>query len=396
MRRLIAAAAFLSLSIPAMAQQIFLTPLASGLEQPVAVTHANDARLFIALQHGQILIDDGERLRAEPFLDLSAKVLCCGEQGLLGIAFHPHFHENGWFYISYVDLDGDWVLARFHANAGANVADAASQSIVLTIPHRQSLMHYSGNLAFGPDGYLYMGTGDGGGDDFLNAGRLDSLLGKLLRIDVNVEPYAIPPTNPFVGVPDARPEIWAYGFRNPWRFSFDRLTGDLWIGDVGQDLREEVDLQLASSKGGENYGWYGMEGTYCHREDTDICDATEGFTPPLFEYTHASGGCAVTGGYRYRGTASPALYGTYFYGDFCTGRLRAGVQAENGTWTARTVYLGPYLISSFGEDADGELYVVDYSGTILALETVGQDNRIRRLRSRRRGGLRGGVPPVGE
>jgi glucose/arabinose dehydrogenase len=236
--------AILSLAIlslvatPAMAQEIKLNPIAIGLEQPVAVTHANDSRLFIATQRGEILVYD-EELSSALFLDLSDRVLCCGEQGLLGIAFHPRFAVNGWLYVSYVDHDGDTVLARYHTAADGKTAARGTQSIVLTIPHRQSPMHYSGNLAFGPDGYLYMGTGDGGGEDYVNARRLDSLLGKLLRIDVNVDgkPYGIPPTNPFVDVPEARPEIWAYGFRNPWRFSFDRETGDLWIGDVGQELR---------------------------------------------------------------------------------------------------------------------------------------------------------------
>jgi len=362
---------------PAHAQEITLRPIAAGLDRPVAVTHANDARLFIATQRGEIFVYDETGLRSEPFLDIRAGVLCCGEQGLLGVAFHPRHNENGWFYVSYVNLAGDTVLARYRVSADGRAADPSSQRILLTIAHRESDQHFSGHLAFGPDGDLYMSTGDGGGEDYLKASRLDSLLGKILRIDVDREPYAIPPSNPFAAMPAARGEIWAYGLRNPWRFSFDRKTGDLWIGDVGQDLREEINLQPATSSGGENYGWYGMEGTYCHA-DSGACQVLpEVTTPPVLEYEHKDGGCSVTGGYRYRGTRFPKLRGVYFYGDFCTGTIAAATRSEDGAWVAQTVYSGPHRISSFGEDAAGELYVVDYRGSIYALEST-QNDRLRR------------------
>ncbi|HEV7766867.1 MAG TPA: PQQ-dependent sugar dehydrogenase [Thermoanaerobaculia bacterium] len=381
MRRAGAAAALLlfTLATPVTAQHIFLEQIATKIDQPVAVTHANDARLFVATQRGRILVFD-KQLRAEPFLDLSELVRCCGEQGLLGITFHPRYAENGFFFVSYVDLEGDTVLARYRAGLDGFRADAQSRRVILMIPHRLSPMHYSGHLAFGPDGYLYMSTGDGGGDDYVHANRLDSLLGKMLRLDVEHDPYAIPPSNPFVDVPDALPEIWAYGFRNPWRFSFDRDTGDLWIGDVGQDLLEEINVQPASSSGGENYGWYGMEGTYCH-EDSGICGSAPTATvAPIFEYAHEDGGCAVTGGYRYRGKEFPEVYGMYFYADFCSGVLYAAEPDEEGTWVTQEVYVGTQRISSFGEDTDGELYIVDYTGGVYALKTIVGFDRIRRLR----------------
>ncbi len=231
------AAAILLLSATALAQDVIsLRPVATGLDLPVAIAHANDSRLFITLQRGQIVIYDGTQILPAPFLDIRSLVLCCGERGLLSVAFHPNYSQNGFFFVYYTDLTGDINIARYKVGADPNVADPNSALILKTISHRDFANHNGGQLAFGPDGYLYAGTGDGGsgGDPNNNGQNLQALLGKLLRLDVdNGSPY-VPPLNPFVGRTDARPEIWSYGLRNPWRFSFDRATGDLFIGDVGQ------------------------------------------------------------------------------------------------------------------------------------------------------------------
>jgi hypothetical protein len=250
-----------------------------------------------------------------------------------------------------------------------NLADATSGTILLTIAHRAYTNHNGGQLAFGPDGFLYAGTGDGGGGgDPLNSGQnLQALLGKLLRIDVdNGSPYGIPPLNPFAGRSDARHEIWAYGLRNPWRFSFDRETGDFFIADVGQNLWEEVDFQLATSIGGENYGWNIMEGLHCYNATT--CNQT-GLVLPVIEYGHTSGACSITGGYRYRGARSSRLRGMYIYGDYCNGMIWGATPMPNGTWSSTLLLGAPFSISSFGEDASGEVYVADYSGgRVLLIE----------------------------
>jgi glucose/arabinose dehydrogenase len=241
--------------------------VASGLASPVGIYHAGDGsrRLFILQQAGQILIHDGAQVRPTPFLDIATLVSCCGERGLLGLAFHPDFASNGLFYVNYTNTAGDTVIARYRVSDDPNAADPGSAQILLTIV-QPFANHNGGQLAFGPDRFLYIGMGDGGsgGDPDNRAQNLGDLLGKLLRLDVDGGvPYAIPASNPFRNTPGARPEIWAWGLRNPWRFSFDRLTGDLFIADVGQATREEVDFQPASSHGGENYGWRLMEGTLC-------------------------------------------------------------------------------------------------------------------------------------
>jgi glucose/arabinose dehydrogenase len=356
----------LLLAATASAQDVALLPIASGLSQPVALTHAGDTRLFITQQVGIIQIYDALGLRATPFLDIRSLVLSGGERGLLSVAFHPLYRDNGFFFVYYTNRLGDNSVARYQVSANdPDRADPASGTILLTIPHPDFANHNGGQLQFGPDGYLYIGTGDGGsgGDPNNHAQDLTQLLGKLLRIDVDHgSPYAIPASNPFFGHSNARNEIWAYGLRNPWRFSFDRSTGDLWIGDVGQDLYEEVDLQPATSIGGENYGWRKMEGFHCYNPSTNCTDPS--FTMPILEYSHAQGACSITGGYRYRGTQIPSLKGAYLYGDYCIGSIWTATQT-NGVWTSKTLFTTTIRISSFGEDVSGELYVMDVAKGIV-------------------------------
>jgi glucose/arabinose dehydrogenase len=350
----------------ASAQDVVLLPIASGLNQPVALTHAGDTRLFITQQIGTVVIYDALGLRATPFLDIRSLVLSGGERGLLSVAFHPLYRDNGFFFVYYTNRNGDNSIARYKVSpTDPDRADPASGTILLTIPHPDFANHNGGQLQFGPDGYLYIGTGDGGsgGDPNNHAQDLTQLLGKLLRIDVDHGlPYTIPPSNPFFARDRARNEIWAFGLRNPWRFSFDRLTGDLWIGDVGQNTYEEVDLQPATSIGGENYGWRKMEGFHCFNPSTNCID--QSFTMPIFEYSHARGDCSIIGGYRYRGTQIPSLSGAYLYGDYCTGTIWTATQT-NGAWTSKTLLSTTISISSFGEDVSGELYVMDVAKGIV-------------------------------
>ena len=338
--------------------EIILEPVADGLALPVAITHAGDGsgRLFITLQAGEIVIYDGANVLATPFLDIKQKVSCCVERGLPSVAFHPNYATNGYFYVSYTDNSGDTVISRYSVSANVNVADPMSDLVLLNLSQPFS-NHNGGQLMFGPDGLLYAALGDGGsgGDPGDRAQDLDDLLGKLLRINVDGgPPHAIPENNPFVGVDGARQEIWAYGLRNPWRFSFDRQTGDLWIADVGQDAREEINLEPASSPGGVNYGWRLMEGNLCFNPPSDCNDGT--LTLPVLEYAHTSGNCSVTGGFRYRG-ASAALFGTYFYADFCSGRVWGASPDGTGTWSNTEILDTSLSISSFGEDEAGELYL---------------------------------------
>jgi len=361
-------AAILLCSSTALAQNVSLRLITSGLDLPVAITHANDSRLFITQQRGQIVIYDGTRILPTPFLDIRTIVLCCGERGLLSVAFHPQYAQNGFFFVYYNDATGDINIARYHVTADPNVADPNSALILKTIAHRDFSNHNGGQLAFGADGFLYAGTGDGGsgGDPSNNAQNLQILLGKILRLDVDNGPPYIPPLNPFVGRTDASHEIWAYGVRNPWRFSFDRETGDLFIGDVGQNLYEEIDFQPALSTGGENYGWRIMEGLHCYNATT--CNQS-GLVLPVIEYTHTNGACSVTGGYRYRGSRSSRLRGVYFYGDYCNGVIWGATRQPDGSWSPTPLYDAPFSISAFGEDLNGELYVADYSsGRVLAID----------------------------
>jgi glucose/arabinose dehydrogenase len=343
----------------ASAQEVALQSIASGLDQPVALTHAGDTRLFITQQTGTVMIYDALGLRATPFLDIRPLVLSGGERGLLSVAFHPLYRDNGLFFVYYTNRNGDNSNARYKVSSDPDRADPASGTILLTIPHPDFANHNGGQLQFGPDGYLYIGTGDGGsgGDPNNHAQDLTQLLGKLLRIDVDHgSTYSIPASNPFFARSSARNEIWAYGLRNPWRFTFDRSTGDLWIGDVGQDNYEEVDLQPATSIGGENYGWRRMEGFHCYNPSTNCFD--QSFTMPVLEYPHSQGACSITGGYRYRGTQIPTLKGAYLYGDYCTGTIWTATQT-NGVWTSKTLFTTTIRISSFGQDVSGELYVMD-------------------------------------
>ena len=348
-------------------EDIRLTAIATGLDMPVALTQAGDARLFITLQRGRIMIYDGTRVLAAPFLDIRSLVACCNERGLLSVAFHPQYASNGFFYVDYTRLDGDIVLARYRVSSDPNVADPSSATILLTLEHSQFGNHNGGQLQFGPDGYLYAGTGDGGsgGDPNNRAQNLADPLGKILRLDVDAPAPYIPPSNPFVNHGGgARGEVWAYGLRNPWRFSFDRESGDLWIADVGQDRYEEVDLQPRASIGGENYGWRRLEGFHCYNPSTNCSDAS--LTPPTLEYSHDDGSCSITGGYRYRGVRMPSLRGAYLYGDYCSGKIWTATQNTAGAWIAKLLLDTNLNISSFGEDMNGELYVADLNGSVSA------------------------------
>jgi hypothetical protein len=374
---LVLAAAF---AFPAVAAPppVTLRLVASGFSQPLEIVNAGDGsgRLFVLEKTGQVkIIKDGEVL-ARPFLDLSAEVSTDGERGLLGLAFHPQFASNRKLYANYTRRsDGAIVVGEFLADAAdPDRADAASKRVVIQIAHPGASNHNGGRIAFGPDGYLYIATGDGGGsgDPANNAQNLSVLLGKILRIDINTpSSYAMPLSNPFVGRAGAD-EIWAYGLRNPWKFSFDRGTGALFIGDVGQNLWEEIDFEPAGDQGGRNYGWREMEGSHCYPPSSSC--SSVGKVLPVIEYAHSTeNGRSVTGGYRYRGKKSRALRGFYIYGDFISNRVWA---AEfNGTWVSWVLIPQPnatQLISSFGEDEAGELYIASYgSGAVFAIDAPG-------------------------
>jgi glucose/arabinose dehydrogenase len=320
-------------------------------------------------QAGRIRILDNGVVLPVPFLDISAKLVCCGEQGLLSVAFPPGFTAKRYFYVNFTRApDGATVVARYRVSAGdPNVADPASEEVILTIL-QPFANHNGGQLAFGPeDEYLYVGMGDGGsGGDPLNNGQSPgTLLGKLLRIDVEsgVKPYGVPPDNPFLLSSGYLPEIWALGLRNPWRFSFDRGTGDLYIGDVGQGNFEEIDFQPAGDLVGRNYGWNVMEGANCYNSAT--CN-TAGLTLPVFVYDHSLG-CSVTGGHVYRGSAIPSLQGVYLFGDFCSGRIW-GLRKSGAAWDNALLADTTLTITTFGEDEAGNVYVVNYaSGDLLKI-----------------------------
>jgi glucose/arabinose dehydrogenase len=347
-------------------------PSVSGLTRPVAITHAGDGsgRLFITLKGGKVITYDGAKVLPEPFIDLSSLVSTNSERGLLSVAFHPNYKNNGYFFVNYTDTNGDTVIARYSVSSELNAADQSSALVLLKIT-QPFQNHNGGQLQFGLDGYLYIGMGDGGsgGDPQNNAQNPGTLLGKMLRIDVDgALPYAVPSDNPFVGNPGVLDEIWALGLRNPWRFSFDRQTGDLFIGDVGQRTWEEVNFQPAGSPGGENYGWRLMEGTHCYNPSTDCNDGT--LNLPIIEYSH-SVGCSITGGYRYRGAKNPDLYGYYLYADYCEGRIWGATEDGDGGWIVTELLDTNFRITAFGEDEDGEIYVADYGeGKIYRL--VGQ------------------------
>jgi glucose/arabinose dehydrogenase len=340
-----------------------------GLQSPILLTHApgDSSRLFVLEQPGRIrVIRDGTLLSA-PFLDIASITSDGGERGLLGLAFHPDYASNGHFFVNHTDTNGDTRILRFVRGTSDDVADPGALEVVLEVSQPFS-NHNGGHLAFGPDGMLYAGLGDGGsgGDPEGNGQDPSTLLGSMLRISVDALPYTVPSDNPFVGMAGFAPETWAYGLRNPWRFSFDRTTGDLWIADVGQSEREEISVQAAASPGGENYGWNRLEGSACYPREP--CDSS-GTVLPAYEYTHGEG-CSITGGYVYRGTAVSALTGRYLFADYCTGWVRS--LGYEGGMVTDVVDHAPVFgslpgVVSFGEDAAGEVYVVSLAGSIYRI-----------------------------
>jgi glucose/arabinose dehydrogenase len=350
--------------VPGEYPPINLSLITGGLDQPTYVTHAGDGsgRLFVVERHGKVRVILRGQVQLNSFMDIDAQVGSGGrEQGLLSLAFHPDFRDNRRLFVNYTNNDGNTVVAEYRATPDRSQVDLGSAKTLLTVPQPFD-NHNGGQIQFGPDGYLYLGMGDGGGanDPQGNGQNPGSLLGKMLRISVDDgDSYGVPPGNPFVDRPEFRPEIWALGLRNPWRFSFDRLTGDMYAGDVGQNAYEEIDFEPAGSPGGLNYGWAVMEGAHCLREQP--CDQT-GFIMPIAEYGR-DGGCSITGGYVYRGSRYPALGGSYFFADFCSGKIwvlrlgePASVQLESGL-----------NVSSFGEDEAGELYLADFQGAIYQI-----------------------------
>jgi glucose/arabinose dehydrogenase len=362
LRALLAAIA-LCASLPPSAA-IELRPVLAGLAAPVFVTNADDGsnRLFVVEQRGTILVAQPDTATASTFLDIQPKVMAGGERGLLGLAFHPRYATNGRFFVYYTrSPDGAIVIAEYAVSANPDVAGTA-ETVLLTIPHPTFANHNGGMLAFGPDHLLYVGVGDGGSanDPSNHAQDVDVLLGKILRIDVDRPDastgtaYGIPADNPFVNAA-GRDEIFAYGFRNPWRFSFDRVTGVQWVGDVGQVTREEVDMPIVR---GGNYGWRVYEGFSCTGSDASLCTASR-YRLPVFDYEHSAGRCSITGGHVYRGNDATLPGGTYVYGDYCSGEIFAWDGAR------QTLLLPTSLsIASFGEDEHGEIYVVDLNGTV--------------------------------
>ncbi len=342
---------------------IGLRLIASYLDEPTYITHAGDGsgRLFILERRGKIRVIENDQMPAEPFLDITDQVYSDGyiEQGLLGLAFHPDFPDDPRFFVYYSVENNDTVLVSYEVSPDLRQGDKSTATVLLTIP-QPFTNHNGGQVAFGPDGYLYLALGEGG---LSKDPGPDSLLGKILRLDIDSgDPYSIPEDNPFIDNPDYRPEIWALGLRNPWRFSFDRQTGDLYIADVGQNLFEEIDFEPGDSPGGNNYGWPIMEGYHCYESET--CDST-GLTFPITEYGRESG-CSVTGGYVYRGGQYPEFDGLYIYADYCTGTF----------WTLRPEYKPAELfdtilnVSSFGEDEAGEIYVVNFVGDVYKLVAI--------------------------
>ena len=350
------------------------TPVVNGLSSPLFLTApAGDSRLFIVEQPGRIRIVKGGQLLATPFLSVSSKITSGGERGLLGLAFHPQYSTNGLFYVYYTDLQGNLMIERYHVSANADVADASSAQTVITQAHPSFANHNGGNLLFGPDGMLYIGMGDGGsgGDPNGNGQSNATLLGKLLRIDVDhsdaTKNYAIPSNNPFVSQSGARGEIWANGLRNPWRNAFDLESGLLYIADVGQGAWEEVNV-VPATRAGVNYGWVVMEGNHCYNAST--CTMA-GLERPKLEYDHGQG-CSITGVYVYRGSAIPDIRGMYFYSDYCSGWLRSFRYFNNTVTQAQTWDVGSLGgVLSFGQDASGELYVCSSNGTVYRLDPAG-------------------------
>ena len=351
-----------------------LDVFASGYSSPIFVTHApgDSTRLFVVERPGRIMIIKNGVPQARPFLNITGRVLTGGERGLLSMAFHPGFPDSAFFYVNYVgdSTSDDYThISRFAISSDPDSAIAASEHVLLAIFQPQT-NHNGGMIAFGTDGMLYVGMGDGGGggDPLEDAQDPQELLGKMLRLDVNNAPTYIPADNPFVGSPSVRDQIWAIGVRNPFRWSFDRLTGDMWIADVGQNAYEEIDFESDTIVGGLNYGWDNLEGFHCY-EPANNCDSI-GMTFPIYEYSHANNRCSITGGYVYRGCAIPDLEGWYFYGDYCTGEIwRLKRNPDNSVVGPAPLFdLSNFNLVSFGEDYYGELYVAELnSGNIRKL-----------------------------
>jgi glucose/arabinose dehydrogenase len=345
--------------------------IARGFDLPLDLTHAGDSngRIFIVEQVGLIHVMVDGQVLAKPYLDIRDRVGSeAFEQGLLGLAFHPEYARNVSFFVNYTDRSGNTVISRFHEFTDASIPTANSEARLLEIP-QPFANHNGGGLAFGPDGYLYIGLGDGGsgGDPQGNGQSLNTLLGKLLRIDVDGgNPYAIPPDNPFANG-GGRAEIWAYGLRNPWRFSFDNHTGDLYIADVGQNIWEEVNFVPDGLPGGLNFGWDYREAGHAF-EGSPPANLT--LIDPVVEYNHAGGHCSITGGFVYRGQALPAWQGVYIYADYCSGVVWGLVHTASGDWQSQQLFDLPVSISSFGVDQQGELYAVGQEGIIYRLVAV--------------------------
>ena len=349
-------------------QDLQLVPFADGFERPVDIAHCGDDRLFIVEQYtGRIWIVNREGVRLpEPFLDLPP-LSTQNEQGLLGLAFHPEYQNNGYFFVNYTRTNGDTRVSRFQVSASnPNQADPNSEVVLFEVDQPYA-NHNGGCLKFGPDNYLYIGLGDGGsgGDPQGNGQNTGTMLGKMLRIEVNAaNPYAVPADNPFVNQPGFLPEIWALGLRNPWRFSFDRKTGDLWMGDVGQNNWEEIDFQPAASTGGENYGWRCYEGN--HTFNTAGCGAMTNYVFPVDEYANAGADCSVTGGFVYRGLNYPNLYGHYLYTDYCSGKMWSLTPDGSGGWNKQLLKdLNNFQFVSFGENKNAELFLAALGSGII-------------------------------
>ncbi|MCC7201347.1 MAG: PQQ-dependent sugar dehydrogenase [Nitrospirae bacterium] len=351
-----------------------LKTIATGLDFPLYLASAphDNNRLFVVEKGGVIRIIKNGTLLKSPFLDIRSLVSRGSEQGLLGFAFDPDYKKNGRFYVSYTDTAGNSSIVRYLVSGNPDIAQPAADRFLLKIDQPYA-NHNGGDIAFGPDGHLYIGMGDGGSgnDPYGNGQDLTDLLGSLLRIDVrSPEGYTIPPDNPFTGRSSVRPELWDYGLRNPWRFSFDRWTGDLYIADVGQNVREEINVAPAAKGRGKglNYGWNIMEGTICTPGVNRNCDKT-GLVLPVLDYDHRGGNCSVTGGYVYRGLTIPEIQGTYFYADYCAGWVRSfkysnGMATDQKEWDS----LSPGgNITSFGEDSNGELYIITSQGGIYRI-----------------------------